>query len=122
MAAASGHRHGGKAGPQPGAQKTPTLLAQRPEVQGHGSAALVLLGGSEGQPVPWCHPSVRRLPAALDPQTFSASRHIVGRVSKLPSQKDTSRWTGTHPSPGGPPERAQLHHTAQVHLHHQTTR
>lgn len=82
MAVASGHRHVGKAGPQPGAQKTPTLLAQRPEVHGHGSAALVPLGGSEGQPVPWCRLSVWRLPAVLGPQTFSASHHVVGRVSR----------------------------------------
>lgn len=47
MTAASGRRHVGRAGPQPGAQKTPTLSVRRQEVQGQGSAALVPPRGSE---------------------------------------------------------------------------
>ena len=48
MAAASGRRRVGTAGPQPGAQKTPTLSVLRLEVQSQGSATLVPPRGSEG--------------------------------------------------------------------------
>lgn len=119
MAAASGHRRVGKAGPQPGAQKTSTLSARRPEVQDHGSAALVPPRGSEGRPVPWCRPGVRC-------RQSSARRPSLPHVTWWAVCPD-SPLKGT-PFAGLGPTRVQedllsvlsFITPAQVQLHHQT--